>query len=291
MTSAELPFVDEHSTSIATEPDGVWPALVHVATGAFAGRGTERVASLLGCEHRASTGVAGEAGSTIPGFRVAKSRPPALLALEGRHRYSTYALTFTVDPDGDASLLRAETRAKFPGVASGAYRAAVIGTRGHVLVARRLLRSVKARSERARRGREIASRRVDRDDLERWLSAYERAWRTPGAEGLAKVFAPEATYKNAPYEPPYSGLAAIAEMWERERAGPDEVFEMTSEIVAVEGDTGVAKIEVRYGDPVEIEYRDVWIVRLDGDGRCVEFEEWPFWPPGQKGSWPAGPAA
>ena len=68
--------------------------------------------------------------------------------------------------------------------------------------------------------------------------------------------------------------AAIAEMWERERTGPDETFEMSSEIVAVDGDTGVARVEVSYGDPVEIEYRDLWIVRLDGDGRCVEFEEW-----------------
>ena len=64
-------------------------------------------------------------------------------------------------------------------------------------------------------------------------------------------------------------------MWERERTGPDETFEMSSEIVAVDGDTGVARVEVSYGDPVEIEYRDLWIVRLDGDGRCVEFEEWP----------------
>jgi SnoaL-like domain len=131
---------------------------------------------------------------------------------------------------------------------------------------------------------------VDRPDLERWIADYERAWRTPGTEPLEALFVAEATYKNAPYEPPYRGRDAIAEMWERERTSPDEVFEMMSEIVAVEGDTGVARIEVRYSDPVEIEYRDVWIVRLDARGRCVEFEEWPFWPPGQKGSWPAGPS-
>ena len=131
---------------------------------------------------------------------------------------------------------------------------------------------------------------MDRAGFESWLTAYERAWRTPGTETLTEVFAGDATYKNAPYEPPYRGLDAIAEMWERERTSPDEVFEMMSEIVAVERDTGVARIAVRYGDPVEIEYRDVWIVRLDARGRCVEFEEWPFWPPGQKGSWPAGPS-
>ena len=72
-----------------------------------------------------------------------------MLALEGRHRYSRYALTFRIDPDGDGSRLSAETRAEFPGWAGRAYRAGVIGTRGHVVVVRRLLRSVKARAERA----------------------------------------------------------------------------------------------------------------------------------------------
>jgi len=132
---------------------------------------------------------------------------------------------------------------------------------------------------------------VDRGELERWLSGYERAWRTPGTDALDELFADHATYKNAPYEAPYRGREAIAQMWERERTGPDETFTFSRDLVAVEVDTGVVRVEVRYGDPVEIEYRDVWIVRLDEDGRCVEFEEWPFWPPGQKGSWPAGPEA
>jgi hypothetical protein len=40
-----------------------------------------------------------------------------------------------------------------------------------------------------------------------------------------------------PYEPAAEGLDEIAELWERERPGPDEAFEMSAEIVAVEGDT------------------------------------------------------
>jgi len=38
------------------------------------------------------------------------------------------------------------------------------------------------------------------------------------------------------------------------------------------------RAEVRYGDPVDREYRDLWIIRLGADGRCVAFEEWPFAP-------------
>jgi ketosteroid isomerase-like protein len=120
--------------------------------------------------------------------------------------------------------------------------------------------------------------------LSDWLEVYERAWRTSGTEVLGELFADDATYSTAPYEKPHRGLEAIARMWEAERSGPDEEFEMSSEVLAVEGDTGVARIEVRYGAPKGSEYRDLWIVRLDDSGRCFHFEEWPFWPPGQKGA-------
>jgi hypothetical protein len=130
---------------------------------------------------------------------------------------------------------------------------------------------------------------MDRADLANWIAAYERAWRTPGTDGLAELFASDATYSTAPYRQPQRGLTAIAELWEKEREGPDEVFTMTSEIVAVEGDTGVARIEVLYGDPIRREYRDLWIVRLDEEGRAVAFEEWPFWPPERPGTFADGP--
>jgi hypothetical protein len=80
----------------------------------------------------------------------------------------------------------------------------------------------------------------------------------------------------SPYESPARGLAEIAALWEREREGPDEEFELQSEIVAVDGDTGVARVEVLYGRGTE--YRDLWVIHLDAEGRCSEFEEWPFFP-------------
>jgi ketosteroid isomerase-like protein len=124
---------------------------------------------------------------------------------------------------------------------------------------------------------------LDREQLEAWIAGYERAWRTPGTEALAELFTPDASYSTAPFERPHVGLEAIAEMWVREREGPDEPFEMQSEVIAVQAEVGVARIEVRYGGPRRQEYRDLWIVRLDGDGRCSAFEEWPFWPPGSSG--------
>jgi hypothetical protein len=44
----------------------------------------------------------------------------------------------------------------------------------------------------------------------------------------------------------------------------------------------VARVEVRYGDPVGQQYRDLWVVRFDDAGRCIAFEGWPFWPKGTR---------
>lgn len=119
-------------------------------------------------------------------------------------------------------------------------------------------------------------RMATRADMDAWIAAYERAWRSPGTESLRALFVEDASYRMSPYEEPAIGLAAIGELWEREREGPDEAFEMSYGIVAVEGDTAVARVEVEYGRGTG--YRDLWIVRFAADGRCREFEEWPFWP-------------
>jgi ketosteroid isomerase-like protein len=119
---------------------------------------------------------------------------------------------------------------------------------------------------------------VTREAFAEWIGLYERLWRTEGTEGLGRLFAEDATYFHSPYEPPVSGLTAIAADWERGRDGADEEFTMSAGIVAVDGDTGVARVLVRYGEPQNQEYLDLWVVRFDDAGRCVSFEEWPFWP-------------
>lgn len=117
-----------------------------------------------------------------------------------------------------------------------------------------------------------------RTQVSDWIDRYERAWRSPGTAAVRELFTAEASYQLAPYDEPICGVDEIAAMWEREREGPDEDFTMRSEIVAVDGETAVIRVEVRYGGPPEREYRDLWVMRLRDDGRCSAFEEWPFWP-------------
>lgn len=145
-----LPHVDEHSLEIAAGSDAVWESLLRVADRSFGSARTGRVARLLGCVDVAASGPRPlEAGSALPGFHVEAADRPEELALAGSHRFSDYALIFRLDELSPGhTRLRAETRAVFPGLKGGVYRTLVIGTRGHVLVTRRLLGAVKHRVER-----------------------------------------------------------------------------------------------------------------------------------------------
>ncbi|HEX2359479.1 MAG TPA: nuclear transport factor 2 family protein [Solirubrobacterales bacterium] len=119
---------------------------------------------------------------------------------------------------------------------------------------------------------------MDREQFSDWIALYERLWRTEGTDLLGELFSEAIVYSNGPFEEPVQGLEALAKFWEAERVSADEHFEITSEIVAVEGATGVARLEVRYSPPDGNLYRDLWIVQVGADGRCIRFEEWPFWP-------------
>jgi hypothetical protein len=146
-----LPHVDEHSAVVGAGRDATWESLLRVVEATVSSAGAPRFARIVGCADTVASGPRPLAeGSAVPGFHVVGAAAPAELALAGSHRFSNYALIFRLDPlDGERTRVRAETRAEFPGVKGGAYRALVIGTRMHVLATRRMLTAVKGRAERS----------------------------------------------------------------------------------------------------------------------------------------------
>jgi hypothetical protein len=145
----DLPTIDEHGLLVHAPREIVWKALLETVPKVFSRSTSTRVARALGCVETEHSGDPGRIGSTVPGFVVARVVEPAVLALEGQHRFSRYGLIFSLEPTKDErTLLRAETRADFPGVKGSVYRTLVIGTRGHVVVVKRLLGTVKKRAER-----------------------------------------------------------------------------------------------------------------------------------------------
>ena len=119
---------------------------------------------------------------------------------------------------------------------------------------------------------------IHRSDVSRWVRAYESAWRTAGIEALTDLFAPDVVYLPSPWAQPLRGLAALSRFWEAEREGPNEVFDLRSEVVAVDGNVAVVRVSVDYEDVTSGSWRDLWVLRFDAHGRCREFEEWPFAP-------------
>jgi hypothetical protein len=124
-----LPYVDEHVQPLGV---GVEPAFAAVA--AVARRLAER--PLLRLFVRA--------WDTRPesGFAVAESVPPERVVLRGSHRFSTYELAFLVEPGPRGSIVRARTSAVFPRLPGRLYRSLVIGSGGHVLAVRGMLRTI-----------------------------------------------------------------------------------------------------------------------------------------------------
>jgi hypothetical protein len=135
-----LPFIDEHTHEVTASAEATWAALNHVVRRSFSGRAKRVTARALGATK-----------TELVGFRIVTPHPPEILKLRGQHRFSRYELNFRVEPtDAGRSVVTAETRAAFPGLTGRLYKAAVIGTRGHVLAVNGLLNAIAARAERAR---------------------------------------------------------------------------------------------------------------------------------------------
>jgi ketosteroid isomerase-like protein len=116
---------------------------------------------------------------------------------------------------------------------------------------------------------------VDRDGVMRWVADYERAWRDGDVDAVTDLFTDDVRYLVSPYADARVGFDEVRAFW------ADDVgrrFTVTAEPVAVEGRDAVVRLEVRYLDPREQEYRDIWLLRFADDGRVEHFEEWAFWP-------------
>ena len=115
----------------------------------------------------------------------------------------------------------------------------------------------------------------DRASVAAWIDGYERAWRENDVRAVADLFTDDARYRPSPYEPDEVGHEAIRAFWPEEDG---VTFELSAEVVAVDGPTAVARVLVRYLAPKEQEYTDLWLLRFAADGRVEDFEEWAYWP-------------
>jgi SnoaL-like domain len=108
------------------------------------------------------------------------------------------------------------------------------------------------------------------DRLAAWIDRYVRAWNTNSPADIGGLFADDAEYYTEPYGPPWRGQERIVREW---LARQDEPGETTFEWqpVAVTDEVAVVRGTTTYPDRT---YSNLWVIRLNPDGRCREFTEW-----------------
>ena len=127
---------------------------------------------------------------------------------------------------------------------------------------------------------------MDRIAVQTWLDRYVGAWKTYDPDQVAGLFADDATYRYHPYDPDdevLRGRDAIVRDWiepdgnasTRDRPG---TYDGRYEVYAVDGDRAVGVGWSRYwsdADRTKLErtYDNVFLLRFDDAGRCVDFTE------------------
>ena len=124
---------------------------------------------------------------------------------------------------------------------------------------------------------------MDRSAVQAWLDRYVDAWRSYDPDAIGALFAEDATYRYHPYDPEdevLRGRDAIVADW-RQPANRDApgTYEGAYEAYAVDGDRAVAIGTSSYWtddtrSTLARIYYNVYLLRFDGDGRCVEFREY-----------------
>ena len=109
-----------------------------------------------------------------------------------------------------------------------------------------------------------------------WLDGYSQAWGTYDPTQIGALFSEDAEYHYDPFQQPVRGRDAIVADWlkDRDEAG---TYEGRYRPVLVAGDQAVARGYSRYFDTngaVRDEYDNLFLLRFDADGRCVEYREW-----------------
>jgi hypothetical protein len=119
-----LPYIDEHAITVPADRATTWHAVLRTI-----------------CSNPADP-------ETVPfGFVLDVAEQPDRFACKGRHWFSVYKLIFLLsdDPAGGTRVV-AQTWAAFPGIKGMIYRALVIGSGGHRVVVRIMLRRIAAQA-------------------------------------------------------------------------------------------------------------------------------------------------
>jgi hypothetical protein len=108
------------------------------------------------------------------------------------------------------------------------------------------------------------------EKLDAWMFGYRRAWESNDPADIGVLFTTNAAYYYEPFSPPVRGREAIVASW-LERADPAGSTSFTWSPLSVTRELAIVQGETVYPDR---RYSNLWVIRLDEDGRASEFTEW-----------------
>jgi ketosteroid isomerase-like protein len=117
---------------------------------------------------------------------------------------------------------------------------------------------------------------VTEADLSAWMDAYAAAFNAQDSQAAANLFTEEGTYQWGSFGELLAGRDAIRRAWD-EHTDPDEIAEMTYEVLAIAPDVGVARWIASHTNERagrRHRYDGVFLVTLTEDGLCDSFREW-----------------
>jgi SnoaL-like domain len=124
---------------------------------------------------------------------------------------------------------------------------------------------------------------LERATVQNWLDAYVRAWKTYAPQAISNLFSENAIYAYDPYSEPIRGRAAIVSSW-LENLDVADTYDGHYEPITIEGDRAVTNGRSLYferdGSTLKAEYDNIFILRFDENGRCMEYHEWYMKRPG-----------
>jgi ketosteroid isomerase-like protein len=114
---------------------------------------------------------------------------------------------------------------------------------------------------------------TDEAAARQWMEAYLKAWTSNDRDDIGALFADDARLRYEPHTEWLAGRDAIVEDWLRRRDEPGD-WEFEWDVLAVSGDLAFIEGRAAYSRPKPITYSNLWVVRLEPDGRASEFTEW-----------------
>ena len=107
--------------------------------------------------------------------------------------------------------------------------------------------------------------------IETWMAGYLRAWRSNDPDDIRALFTDDAEYRTEPWAEPWRGTDAIVAGW-LDRQDPPDSADFTWSVL-VETDA-VTIVEATTGYRDGPTYANLWVIRLDHNGRATSFTEW-----------------